>query len=111
MHATSSVLLVAPLHPNSSFFPYTTLFRSPVAINQGSSCTATVSDTDAGTKSFPQGTATFTRTDSGRLDARTRVPAQAGTPCTSCCSDTYTPSAAGDSTIQASYGGSSIHAT
>src|SRR2546423_8847303 len=54
--------------PRSTLFPYTTLFRScdtPRAINQDSTCTITVADTDSGTKSFPQGTVSLARSGAG----------------------------------------------
>src|SRR5205823_4706946 len=84
---------------------------STVPINDGSTCTTTVSATDTGTKSAPGGTVTLSHTGSGSFDSATCSLAQDGTTTHSSCSVTYTPSAAGNSTITASYGGSSLHAT
>src|SRR5438309_4156316 len=70
---------------------------TPRALNQASICTATVSDADAGTASFPQGTVTFTLDASSTAGAAgnigsahgcTPVTAPARTPT---CSGTYTP--------------------
>src|SRR2546430_250238 len=58
--------------PRSTLLPYTTLFRSgcspsSVAIDQTTTCTVVVSDSDAGTKSWPQGTVTFSSSGAGNI--------------------------------------------
>ena len=64
--------------------------RSPAPrlgrLNQGSTCTATVSDTDSGTKSFPTGTVTFSALQLRRVQlARPARSAQVGATTTSSC--------------------------
>src|SRR5205807_895190 len=76
---------------------------STVPINDGSTCTTTVSDTDTGTKSAPGGTVTLSHTGSGSFDSATCSLAQDGTTTHSSCSVTYTPSAAGSSPITARF--------
>src|SRR5439155_1064569 len=81
-----------------------------VALNQGSTCTVKVTDTDLGSQSAPAGTASFSSNGTGGFS---------GSPCTlsaggsnySTCTVTYTPSAgAGTHTIKASYSASdSVH--
>jgi hypothetical protein len=69
-------------------------------------CTATVSDTDAGTASTPGGTAAFTHTGAGALSAAS-CTLSAGS-----CSVGYTPSVAGSGghAVTAGYGGDASHA-
>src|SRR4029079_10370093 len=80
-----------------------------VVINQGSVCTATVSDASAnGTAIRPGGTITFSKGsgDAGSFSATTcNLPATG----TNSCSVTYTPSAAGGSPLTGTYGGVSNH--
>jgi len=84
-----------------------------VVVNEPTTCTAVVSDTDSPTKSAPTGTVTFTSSGTGTFSSP-------GISCTltpgttsSTCSVTYTPSAAngGTHTITGTYGGSTVHAT
>ena len=81
---------------------------SSVAINQASTCTATVTDTGLG-QTNPTGTVSFASSGTGSF---------AGSPCTlvsqnatsSSCQITYTPtSGAGTHSISASYGGDATH--
>ncbi len=80
-----------------------------VVINQGSVCTATVSDASAnGTPIRPTGTVSFSKGagDAGSFDNLScNLPASGP----NSCSVTYTPSAAGSSTITGTYGNDSNH--
>src|SRR3989454_3121833 len=79
---------------------------SPVVISQGSTCTASVSDTSGGTTSTPAGTASFTATGA----AGTFTPATSCTLSAGSCSVTFTPSASGTSSITGVYASTdSIH--
>ena len=72
---------------------------SPVAINQGSTCSATVDDTDVGTKGIPAGTVTFSNAagDPGSFGSTTcSLDPIAGDGDSARCSVTYTPSDIGD---------------
>jgi hypothetical protein len=89
--------------------------ETPRAMNQGSLCTVTVTDTDAGTPSAPTGSVDFTRSGvgSGTFSA---ASCALGTPIgsSSSCSVTYTPTAgAGTHTVAGTYneGSSGLHAT
>ena len=86
-----------------------------VAINQGTVCTATVEDTDAGTKSDPSGNVNFTRLGAGTgtfsSSFCTLVSDGNAATFTSSCQVTYTPtSGAGIHTINGAYQGSPTHA-
>ncbi len=82
-----------------------------VALNEGSSCTATVSDTDGGTKSFPSGSVSFGSDNPGTFTPGTSCTlAQVGATSTSSCSVTYTPTAnAGTHKLSGAYSGSATH--
>jgi hypothetical protein len=89
----------------------TSVSCTPSTIQAGgsTSCTATVSDTDAGT-STPQGTVTFSATGSGN----SFVPASCtldptATGDSNSCSVSYSSTQAASHTITASYSGSLIH--
>src|SRR5437899_6789879 len=83
---------------------------STVFINQGSTCTATVTDTAAGTLSTPTGSVTFTV--SGVTGTFTTCTLAAGTTAgTATCTSTFTASTSGTATINGSYSGDSTHAT
>ncbi|MBI3747023.1 MAG: hypothetical protein HY264_10985, partial [Chloroflexi bacterium] len=89
---------------------------SGVVINDVTTCTATVSDTDTGTKVAPIGTVAWTRSApvgaTGTFGSSTCSLSQIGATTTSSCSVTYTPnSVAGTHTLKASYSGSGFHAT
>lgn len=88
---------------------------SPASVTAGgtSTCTATVSDTDPGTKSAPTGTVTFGDTAAGATFTPSSCTlAQVGTGTTAACSSTYAPSAAsvGTDTVSAAYSGDASHA-
>src|SRR2546422_791704 len=95
---------------------------STVAINQGTTCTATVTDTNA-SPTTPTGSVSFTSSGTGTFTPATTViftatgAAGTFTPATSCtlsagsCSVTFTPSASGTSSITGVYASTdSIHA-
>src|SRR2546426_210496 len=72
-------------------------------------CTATVQDTDVGTRSPPSGTVTFTSSDpSGVFVLATCMLAATGTDAAA-CSATYVPGTAGSATITATYSGDAKH--
>jgi hypothetical protein len=83
-----------------------------VAVGTPSTCTATVSDTDAGAASTPTGSVGFATSGPGSFSAGSCTLSEASAGVAS-CSVSYTP-AASDSlrtdTITASYGGDSTHA-
>ncbi|HWI51750.1 MAG TPA: S-layer homology domain-containing protein [Symbiobacteriaceae bacterium] len=81
----------------------TTVSCSPNPVDRGSTttCSATVTDTAGGTASSPTGTVTFPGIGSCTLSG---VGGGAAS-----CSVSYTPTAAGDQTVSASYGGDSTH--
>ena len=78
-----------------------------VAVAAPAPCTATVSDTAAGTASTPAGTVTFATTGSGSFSGSGSCTLSAGS-----CQLSYTPAAAGSGThtVTASYGGDATHA-
>ena len=84
----------------------------PIVVSQATTCTATVTDAEsAGTKSDPSGTVTFSHgTDPGGFDSTTCSLVGNGDDSSSCAVD-YTPTAKGDGqhTIDAGYGGSTVH--
>jgi hypothetical protein len=73
-----------------------------IAINQGTLCTATVSDTNGGGATAPAGTVTFSNA-SGSFSPSATCTLAPASPTTSKCQATYTPSAAGNQTIGAAY--------
>ena len=92
--------------------------QEPRAINQGSTCTVVVSDTDAGTKSDPTGSVSFTRSGAGNgtFSAASCTLTSDGDPdtFTSSCQVTYTPTAgAGTHKVTGTYDESSsaLHAS
>jgi hypothetical protein len=82
-----------------------------VAVGTPSTCTATVTDTAAGTASTPTGTVDFGSDGAGSFgDDQCTLT---GTGASASCSVSYTPAASGavrTDTITASYGGDSLHA-
>jgi ASPM-SPD-2-Hydin domain-containing protein len=84
-----------------------------VTLEQSSTCTATVTDTDSGTTSAPTGTMTFTAASSGGTFSQTAACSLSLIGVTqSSCSVTYTPGlaeSAGPTTITASYSGDQTH--
>src|SRR5438445_1110932 len=82
---------------------------STVFINQGSTCTATVTDTAAGTLSTPTGSVTFTV--SGVTGTFTTCTLAAGTTAgTATCTSTFTASTSGTATINGTYSSDGTHA-
>src|SRR2546425_501039 len=81
-----------------------------VAINQPSTCTAKVTDTDLGSKSAPLGTVSFSSSGTGGFSG-SPCTLVAGGPDYSSCTVSYTPTAgAGTHTIKADYAASdSVH--
>ena len=85
-----------------------------VVLGQATTCTATVSDTSAGTASTPTGSVSFSSDSSGSFSSGgSCILAATGTTGVAACQASYTPTAAGSGThtITASYGGDSGHAT
>ena len=83
---------------------------SSLVLNQGTSCTATVTDT-SGTPSTPTGLVTFRTNSTGTLTPATGCTLAASTTTgVAACSVTYTPSSTGHHGISGSYGGDSTHA-
>jgi large repetitive protein len=83
-----------------------------VAVATPSTCTATVSDTDAGAASTPTGSVGFATSGPGGFGAGSCTLSEASAGVAS-CSVSYTPAASGalrTDTITASYGGDSLHA-
>src|SRR5205809_454445 len=86
----------------------TTIVCSPgtVAINQASTCTATVVDTNGAGSSTPAGSVAFTATGPAGTFSATSCTLVSGS-----CSVTFTPSAAGTATISGTYTASdAVHA-
>jgi hypothetical protein len=79
---------------------------SPVLVGSASTCTATVTDTDSGTKTTPGGSVAWSGVASG-LSATSCTLSGSGAQAS--CSVTYTPSAAGTSTLTADYAGDATH--
>src|SRR5438309_261338 len=102
-HSTSSgtfsLSVGAVTHPTTTTVACT---PSTVAINQATSCTATVTDTSTTGATTPTGTVTFTPGGTCTL---------AGTGASATCSVSITPTAAGSLTVSASYAGDSTHGT
>ena len=88
-----------------------------LALNQGGLCTATVTDTDGGSKSDPAGSVDFLETGVGTgtfSAASCTLVSDGAATFTSSCSVTYTPATgAGTHTVRADYNeaSSSLHAT
>jgi Big-like domain-containing protein len=87
---------------------------TPRAVNQASTCTAVVTDTDSGGKSDPTGNVNFTRSGAGTGTFSPSfcmlVPDVNPATFTSSCQVTYTPtSGSGFHTINGAYQGSAIH--
>jgi large repetitive protein len=89
----------------------TTVECSPASVptGVGSSCTATVTDTNAGTVSTPTGSVGFSSNGAGSFSATSCTLAASATTGTASCSVTYTPSATGSQTITGAYGGDPTH--
>src|SRR5207245_8856270 len=82
---------------------------SPVFVNQGSTCTPTLTDTSVAPVSTPTGSVTFTVT--GVTGTFTTCTLAAGTTAgTATCTSTFTASTAGTATINGSYSSDGTHA-
>jgi hypothetical protein len=92
----------------------TTMECNPASVVTGvaSSCTATVTDTNAGTVSTPAGAVSFSSNGSGAFSPATSctLAASAATGVAS-CTVTYTPTTTGTQTITGAYGGDTTHAS
>ena len=98
--ATFNISVVAvPPHSTTTVVSCNT----PVVVDQGSTCTATVTDTSSN-PTTPTGTVTFNGTGvRGSLNPSSCSLANGN------CSVTFTPSATGNATVTAVYGGDSTH--
>jgi hypothetical protein len=81
---------------------------NPVAVGGSTTCTATVTDTSAGTASTPTGTVGFNANGAGSFAPDTPCTLSQTGPGVASCSVTYTPIAGG--TIMAQFGGDDKHA-
>jgi hypothetical protein len=81
-----------------------------VALNEGSNCTATVSDNDTGTQTAPQNTVMFGSSGMGGFSMMSCTVTGSG-PGPSSCSTTWTPTGVGSGThtITANYAGDMTH--
>ena len=86
-----------------------TCSSASVPVNAATICTATVTDTDAGTAVPPTGSVTFGSSGAGTLSAVTC--SVSGTGASSACQVSYTPSpgSEGQQSITANYPGDSVH--
>jgi hypothetical protein len=82
-----------------------------VAINQGTTCTATVTDTGLSGATAPTGTMTFSTDSSGGFTPANTCTLGSPTSNSSSCSVTYTPTSASTHIISGSYSGSTVHAS
>jgi hypothetical protein len=92
----------------------TTMECNPASVATGvaSSCTATVTDTNAGTVSTPTGTVGFSSNGSGAFSPATSCTlAASATTGVASCTVTYTPTTTGTQTITGAYGGDTTHAS
>src|SRR5205823_1034447 len=91
---------------NSLRMPTATVACTPasVSVNQATTCTVTVADHAAGTASIPTGTVTFSPGGICTLSHSGSDPNPEST-----CSVTITPTATGQLSISADYGGDSTH--
>jgi subtilase family serine protease len=85
---------------------------STVLLHNPTTCTATVTDTDAGVASTPSGTASFTATPNtaGSFGGHPTCTLSAtGSTGVAACQVTYTPSALGKQMLAAGYSGDTLH--
>jgi hypothetical protein len=112
VHSSSSA--VTDFNITANIRPATTTVNcaSPLYVNQGTTCTATVTDAGGAGASAPTGTITFSTSASGNFSNPGAVcPLAPVSGISSSCSVTYTPTLAGIHVISAAYNGSSIHTT
>src|SRR6266540_4204510 len=101
---THSIMVTAGVTPH----PTTTTIAcsSPVVINQGSTCTVTVTDTSATGATTPTGTVSLGET--GVTGAFTTCNLSGAT-ASATCTSTFTASTSGSASVTASYPGDSTH--
>ena len=73
-------------------------------------CTATVADAEAGPQGTPGGTVSFSSSSTaGAFDGPAQCTLAATTATTASCSVAFTPTASGNYTLSADYGGDGLH--
>ena len=97
--AFSVTVTTVPLHNTTT----AVTCASPVLVNQGSLCTATVTDTNA-SSTTPTGIVRFTETGPAGSFSSTSCSLSSGS-----CSVTFTPAASGNALVTGTYGGDSSH--
>src|SRR5437667_147162 len=97
---TLSVGVTAPsqIHPTST----TLVCGTPVVVNQASTCTATVTDTNATSSTSPVGTVTFSTSFAGSFDTSS-CTLVAGSAASATCHVLFTPSASGTASVSSVY--------
>jgi hypothetical protein len=95
---------VAPLRPTR-----TDVSCGALTVGVAATCTATVSDTGAGTKTTPTGAVTWSSTAGGTFVPNPCVLSPTATVGVASCSVSYTPGSAGSAQITATYGGDLTH--
>ncbi len=81
--------------------------ETPVLVNSAATCTATVTDTDAGSAITPAGQVSWSKSGAGALSSQTCTLSGSGG--VASCSVDYTPSAAATHTVTATYPGGQQH--
>ncbi len=91
----------------------TTMECNPASVATGvsSTCTATVTDTNAGTVTTPTGSVKFSSNEAGSFSPATSCTLAKVSAGVASCSVTYTQSATGAPTITGEYGGDTTHAS
>ena len=79
------------------------------AVSQATTCTATITDIDAGPPSAPTGNVTFDNVGTGTFDSGGACTLASVSATASSCSVDYTPTAAGAHEVNATYDGDSTH--
>src|SRR3954452_10886278 len=82
-------------------------FPNPTALNQPTTCTATVSDTSAGNATAPTGNVTWTKSGTGTLGSTSCTLNGSGS--SASCSVTYTPTSGSKHDLTADYAGDVKH--
>src|SRR4051794_5247276 len=82
-------------------------FPNPTALNQPTTCTATVSDTSAGNTTAPTGNVTWTKSGTGTLGSTSCTLNGSGS--SASCSVTYTPTSGSKHDLTAAYAGDVKH--
>src|SRR2546425_475605 len=97
---TLSIGVTAPsqIHPTST----TLVCGTPVVVNQASTCTATVTDTNTNSPTSPVGTVTFSTSFAGSFDSA-NCTLVAGSAASATCHVLFTPSASGTASISGVY--------